>query len=203
MRRSKALGGLLAVVMLLGTMGCISAPPAPPTRHYTLGAPLAEPASLPQGDITIGLGPVKLADYLRRPQIVSRVSDNEIALSDFHQWAGSLQEGVTNALASYLDISPSVRLVHTYPWRANFPVDYQVTVTITQFDGALGGEVTMLANWSIYRVKGGGEVTTKRSSFLVTTAGREYTHLVAAHSVCLERLAIEIAEEIASGPENR
>ncbi|MCB1821939.1 MAG: membrane integrity-associated transporter subunit PqiC, partial [Candidatus Competibacteraceae bacterium] len=73
--------------------GCGS---TPPTAFYTL-SPLS--ASLPtaqtsasRSDVTIGVGPVTVPEFLDRPQIVTRTTANRLDVDEFHRWGGSLQE---------------------------------------------------------------------------------------------------------------
>src|SRR5215831_18341660 len=109
--------GVLALlgVCLLGLSGCAS---SPPTRFYVLpsltSADTAPPAA--PRDLTIGVGPVTLHPYLDRLQIVTRASRARLALGDFDQWAASLQDSVTRALAENLSLLIPTDRVLLYPW---------------------------------------------------------------------------------------
>ncbi|MBW2259666.1 MAG: membrane integrity-associated transporter subunit PqiC, partial [Deltaproteobacteria bacterium] len=49
-------------------------------------------------DLAIAVGPVNFPDYLNRPQIVIRRSQNELELEEFHRWAGPLKENFSSVL---------------------------------------------------------------------------------------------------------
>ena len=51
---------------------------------------------------TIGVFPVAMPDYLDRPQVVTRVSENEIKLDEFNRWAEPLKENFYTVLVENL-----------------------------------------------------------------------------------------------------
>ena len=89
----------LTVCMALSACGGTS----PPVKYYSL-QPMpvsAGKASLP-ADVAIAVGPVGVPAAFDRPQIVTRDSDNNVNISDFHRWAGTLQEDIAAVLAENL-----------------------------------------------------------------------------------------------------
>ena len=75
----------LIVAGIIMTYGCARTPQA---KFYILQPSAVEQAkpSVSVNDMIIGVGPVDLAEYLNRPQIVTRVSNSEIHLSEFNQY---------------------------------------------------------------------------------------------------------------------
>src|SRR5215470_4333545 len=139
-------------VVLLGLHGCGS---SPPTRFYVLpsltGAETAPPAA--PRDLTIGVGPVTLAPYLDRLPIVTRASHARLVLGEFDQWAASLQDLVTRALAENLSrLIPTERVV-LHPWSRTVEPDYQVMVDVMQFDAGPSDEVVLAARWRLLNAK--------------------------------------------------
>jgi len=72
------------------------------SRYYTLTpVPVGqdrkpdEPGTVP---VVLGIGPVTLPDYLDRPQIVLRTSQNELVFSEYSRWAGSLATDTVRVL---------------------------------------------------------------------------------------------------------
>ena len=87
-----------AFVILLGTSvtlsGCLGR--SQPSRFYLLQSSLIlEETVLNQEGIKIALGPVSLPQHLDRPQIVTRVGENEFKLDEFNQWAETLSDNIT------------------------------------------------------------------------------------------------------------
>src|SRR5664279_3044471 len=93
----------LAIFMVLLT-GCAS---SPSSKFYQLNpgqnkTSVTGDVSLDQSQV-IAIGPVRIPDYLDRPQIVTRSGKNELKLSEFDRWAGSLESDVNRVLVE--DIS--------------------------------------------------------------------------------------------------
>src|SRR5512135_1083107 len=87
----------LALAVLLCACGSTA-----PSRFYTL-SPVAVNAPmdrdpLPQGGLTVGVGPVGIPDYLERPHIVTRNGDNGLDLAEYDRWAGSLKQDIMRVL---------------------------------------------------------------------------------------------------------
>jgi len=61
----------------------------------------------------LALGPVRLPEYLDRPQIATRSEGNEVRLHETERWAGSLQEDVSRVM---VEISPPCSPGSASPW---------------------------------------------------------------------------------------
>jgi uncharacterized protein len=124
--------------------GCVR---SPSPRFYALssiqeGQDLSSRRS-PAKDAVIGIGPVKLADYLDQSQIVTRTSGNEVAKAEFDRWAGPFQDNFINVLADDIGFLLSTERIYLYPWRNSVPIDYQVTVEVVRCDGRLGAAAAL------------------------------------------------------------
>jgi uncharacterized lipoprotein YmbA len=145
---------------------------------------------------TIGVFPVALADYLDRPQIVTRVSENEIKLDEFSRWAESLKENFYTVLVENLStLLNSEKIVKTAQ-NLEIPVALLVGVEVVQFDGALGGDVVLNVKWGLFAERGKKLLLAKRSSFKEPTGAATYEALVTAQSRAVAALSREIAEGI-------
>jgi uncharacterized lipoprotein YmbA len=87
----------------------------PPVAYYTLNT-LPEmqqeiPAAVMDDTLAIGVGPVEFPKFLDRPQIVTRKSQNQIEVSEFHRWAGSFPGDFSRVLAKNIaTLLPSNRV---------------------------------------------------------------------------------------------
>ena len=184
---SRALPVILAIAVIF-LSGCRSQSP----RFYTL-SPIQEDQVIskrksPAQNAVIGIGPVKLADYLDQSMLVSRTSDNQAVKAEFDRWVGSFKDNFINVLADNIGFLLSTDRIYLYPWRVSVPIDYQVAVDVVRCDGRLGDAVWLEARWSII---GGPEkklLKTHRSSIREPVSGADYTALVAAQSQALARL---------------
>ena len=172
------LPGLLlgAVALLLGA--CASSPPS----SFYLLTPMKSALAVPDSGLIVGVGPVRLADYLDRPQIVSREVPNRLRVSEVHRWGGSLQDNLLLVLAQNLSLLLGGEQVLVYPWDDPLQPDYQVRMEVRRFDGGPDSEVELDARWSIEAADAAEASGKGRSLIRETVGGTEVTDLVAAQS---------------------
>lgn len=192
------------VVVMLGPSlvmlaGCIGGK-TNPSRFYVLSPLPSETkkqVAAAERGVAIGVGPVSLPPYLDRPEIVTRASGNELQLSEFDRWAEPLQRNFSRVLAENLSILiPTDRTV-VFPWEKSMPIDYQVLVDVTRFEGHADGNNLLMARWSIFGAGGKQELLTRQSTFVNPTgAAQNYEATVSALSRSLADLSREIAAEI-------
>ncbi len=186
-------------VLLVVMTGCAA---SSPTRFYVLRPSTEGVASKPSegpeaGCISIGVGPIKVADYLDRPEVVTRVASNEIKVTEFEQWAEPLGQNISRVLAENLSTLLCTTVVVTFPWSLSAPIDYQVEVHVIRLDGHLGGDSTLEARWMAFRSGRPKKlVASKKVVFTESTDGRDYRALVASESRALEVLSRDIAEAL-------
>jgi uncharacterized protein len=183
----------IAVIGLLfiSLAGCAS---TNPTRFYLL-SPLPDGSGVKASDacVNLGVGPIKLAEYLNRPQIVTRASTNELILGQFDRWAEPVQDTFSRVLAENLTRLLCTKSVVLYPWRSSTQLDYRVEAEVIHMDGALGREASLEVWWSIW--DGGKKVLISRQSkFREPVAANNYEALVQAQSRLLASFSREIVE---------
>ena len=198
---SRGLPVILAITAIfLG--GCRSQSP----RFYAL-SPIQEDQEISKRksstpNAVIGIGPVRLADYLDQSMLVTRTTDNQAVKAEFDRWVGSLKDNFINVLSDNMSFLLSTERIYVYPWRVSVPIDYQVVLDIVRCDGRLGDAAWLEVRWSIL---GGPEkklLKTSRSSIREPVSGADYAALVAAQSRAVAKLSQEIAEAIQGAGKN-
>lgn len=182
--------GLLA--LLLGACATTA-----PSRFYVLSSPPeAGPGVKGQNCIVLGMGPVEIPAYLDRPEIVVRISPNEIKPSDFEQWGEPLAQGIARVLAEAISAELCVKRVEFFPWKSFSGVDYQVSLRVRRFEASPGQKVELSAQWSLYGSdpkkplrEGGLDLTEPMSA-------RSYEEMVAGQSRLLQKGAKQITEAL-------
>src|SRR5882757_4935 len=95
--------GLMAAIAFVATplllSGCAESKPA---RFYVLTPLMAAKEATAAKGPALGVGPVVIPQYLDRPEIVTRSSDNRLDLANFDQWGGRFGDNITRALAENL-----------------------------------------------------------------------------------------------------
>ena len=179
--------------------GCASTQSA---RMYALYAATdlaerpADTADLP--DLTVALGPLSLPSHLNRTVIMTQASEGELAYSEFHHWAGSLDSNLKQVIASNLSTFLGSARILDYPSSGVQEVDYRVEVRITSLTGTLGQKAELGARWLIYGGQDGALLEAHSSTFDVDLAGDGYDEYVARQSRMLGQLSRAIADALRS-----
>jgi hypothetical protein len=198
---------LITAAVTFGTLAvslaaCSTFSPRPdPSRFYTLTA-IAQPGDTATKDsgnpVSLGVGPITLPGYLDRQEIVTRVSQNRIDVSEYDRWAEPLETNFTRVVGQNLSV-----LLHTdrlvfYPWELNRRPNYQVTIEVLRFESSTRGEVQLSARWEILDtnkrtpLQAGGSAITRQPTAQSTDAS------VVALSEALGDLSYEIANAVSA-----
>ena len=146
--------------------------------------------------IAIGIGPVTIAPYLDRPQIVTRAGPHGLLMSEFNRWSEPLKNSILRVISVSLSTQLQTTRVYLIPRRnKSIPLEYQVAIDIARFDGELGGDARLAARWSLYD-KDNNAILTKVSIISVASDGTDFENLVAAENRALQVLSAEIADAI-------
>lgn len=184
-------------------MGCSRTPtPRFYTLHALTDAGENEPGTRVDSGVAVGLGPITFPQYLDRPQIVTRVSPNEVTFAEFHRWAEPLRDDFSNNLARNLSILLPTDRVAVYPWKSRTPVDVQVKIDVIRFDGELGKRVVLEAAWVLFGKDVADPLLSRASVLSEKVDEKGYEGLVEAQSRAIAGLGREIAEAIRALPRN-
>ena len=180
---------LLLLVALVLLAGCA----AGSKSFYVLTADGPAPAG---GGVGLGVGPVTLAEYIDRSNLVMAENPNQLAVAENHRWAGDLSAAVARVTAANLGRRLHTGNVRTYPWNNDGEIRYQITLDIRQLHGGADGHAVIEAGWRAYALP---ERKLKASRTFVdreALAADGYQALVAAQSRLLSRLAADIAARL-------
>lgn len=186
---------LLLLLAALTLQGCAALQPV--SQFYQLEQGNAE---LPQDDKgpALLLGPLKLADYLQREQLVQRELDDSLSLSQKTRWAGSLQDDIGQLLLRQLAGQLDTSRVALYPQRVGFASQVQVVLSISRLDSGAQQPAVLEAQWRLLDAAG-----VQRSSRVVRLQaehGGPVAEQVRAQSELLQQLAGELASAIKAIP---
>lgn len=142
------------------------------------------------------LDPVRVADYLRRPQLVQRLGPHQMQYLEYDRWVGPLEQEIDDvlleALATRLEGSRTV--VREAGRDAEGAI--RIKVEILQMELDAEGAAQLKARWSRSDERG----------IAYTVCARETGAIGAAHRANLDQLAARIADAVlasAPTPDNR
>lgn len=144
-------------------------------------------------DQGLGVGPIKIPEFLKRPQIVTRQEKNLLSIAEFHRWGDSLDTQITGVLVENLSKMLNTQRISAYPWERPFAPGYQLYIDFRRFDGNTGGSVTLDAVWSLVETRDETPLLIRRSLLVESTKEDGYKAYVIALNAALERLCREVA----------
>lgn len=149
---------LVFVLMLTGSLlsGCIKTTPIP-TRFYVL-TPIDHGVSLvskteQKKPLSVEITSLRLPQYLEKPQIVTRSSENRLELAEYHQWGGNLRKNMIRVLAQNLSLLLATSDISMAPFRPSTPPHVGVELEVMQFERNAGGQVRLSVQWRLLEGK--------------------------------------------------
>jgi hypothetical protein len=186
-------------IMTLLLAGCGTSPPA---KFYTLTPVVAQrpPEKVVETDkyTPIGIGPVEIPEYLDRPEIVTRAEQNQLILSEFNLWGGSLKADVNRVLIENVSYFLANDGIPVITWKIGIGGTNRVPIQVVRFDGSPNDSITLKARWAVIEKEGKAFDYFHESNITVPVKGGSYGSVVAAMSEALGQLGREIAEGIRS-----
>jgi uncharacterized lipoprotein YmbA len=179
----------MGVVLLAGCLG-----PRQDTSAFFLLSPVLPPAAESPVPVLVGVGPITIPAYLDRPQLIVRLSDNQIALSDADRWAEPLDANIERTLEDNLAAMLPGSSFITYPWYPTEQPDYALALDFRRFEADSTGAVTLEATWSL--VRAGVRVDGADALLSAQADGPGRGAAVAAHSRALAELSGQIAAAV-------
>jgi len=201
MKRIKSCLGLGAVGLILIISGCISIPNSPTSRFYMLSIVDENQVSKKidlASNMVIGVGPVKIPEYLNRPQMVTLSKEKMLQIAQFDRWGESLDLGVASLIREDLTVMLPKAKLTLYPWNSSVVVKYQVIAEIVQLDSELNGDMSFVVQWMIIDVQNSKVMIIKRSAFHQPIIPPNYSGLAKTLSSACASLSSQIAEALAT-----
>ena len=181
-----------AIALLLGACGS-----SPPVRYYSLEQidVIAKPDAADSK--IVGLGPLRVPDYLRRSQIVTRGAGANVNIDDFARWAEPLDQAVHGIVANNVDSLLADIIVVAFPYISTVDVDYVVVGRIDRFDVGADGDAIMIVQWGLVDSSGETRIAPQRHRYTARASEPDDSGSVAqAMSDILTQLSHDIAKGV-------
>jgi uncharacterized lipoprotein YmbA len=182
--------------------GCINFSPTPdPSRFFTL-TPLPRSEESRERDtnqtnsLFLGVGPIGFPAYLDREQIVTRISQNRLDISENDRWVEPLEENFSRVFSQNLALLLRGARVVRYPWQNSQRPAYQIQMEVLRFEPIGRQEVELLARWAVVDASNKKSLVVKESRMTRKTKTKSTEASVAALSEALDDLSREIADII-------
>ncbi len=195
---------MLLPILILMLSGCVSVGRSPSPRFYRLTSISQESSEgdfkMKSGAAVVGIGPIKIPEYLNRPQIATVNMNRMLTFAQFDRWAEPLDLSMLRVLSENLASSMAGADIEMYPWNILIPVRLQVVLDVMQIDIELEKDLIFVVRWSVLDLKNKSLVFSRRTVLKEPVKPSNYSGVASALSSVLRRLGNEIIQELSQVP---
>lgn len=188
-----------ALAFMLAGCSSVLGPRPDPSRFYVLHAESSGqvmPATRATRDRSYGVGPVGIPDYLKRPSVITRVSESQVDPSPIDRWAEPIEKGVPRVLVDDLRVLLGSERIIQYPWYASDRPDLQILVDLQRLERSPDGRALVDAHWAIRRTSDNTILRTGDTRTRVEPPTPDADGSIAAQSAALGVVARDVATAI-------
>jgi len=161
------------------------------THFYSLNEKANFKSSFGEG-MTIGIGPIYLADHLDRPNLVRQTSTGKYLVYNTYRWKAPLDEAILLGLAHELKARSPDRGVVMHPWYRGSSIDYQVVLRIQKFEPDSEGQLTLTGSFEVIDKKKNSRIKENDFEFELKMSDHDFSNQVKLMREAIRILASEI-----------
>jgi uncharacterized lipoprotein YmbA len=181
--------GAIGIVLLSGCFGTRS--PAP---NYHLLTARAQNKVFAL-DTSIGVGPVRVAPFLNRPNITTHAGGGAMQFNDTERWGEPLEQGIQRVLLQNINILTGAE-TRNFPWRQSSIPQYAVRIDVTDLDKLADGNATLEVSWMLEDLKNSHVLKTQQQHLVAPLNGSDINALANAYSDLFAQLAQKIVDAL-------
>ncbi len=153
-------------------------------------------ATAPANSATIGVGPVHVAQFLNRPQMVTHGGGVSLQLNDRLRWGEPLEQGIQRVLLQNIGTLTGSE-TRNFPWRQNLTPDYAVRIDVIDMDKLNDGSALLDVSWVLEDLKHSRVLKTQQEKLRAPIGGGSDA-LAVAYSELLAQLSQRIAAQLSA-----
>jgi uncharacterized protein len=146
----------------------------------------------------LGIGPIEIADYLNRSQIIDKQANHRLSMADNAFWAEPLDKSIARVTA--LNLTKNTRNFVYFPWRSDSKPRYSIRIRVDELarstqPAKFNDTCTLNATWEL--IDNDTKTNVLRKNFTRSTpADSGAKALAQAYSRLLADLAREMDTEL-------
>lgn len=184
-------------LMVASLGGCFGT--TPNSKFYLL-EPIRDSGTV-RGTVTdekilIALTPVRIPDYIDRPQIISGAGHHSYQLSEFERWAEPLNNNIARVLQQNLGLLVPAEVILSASSNRAKQAALRVSVNILEFHLDAQHQALLTANWQINR--GEKTLASTHRAYKVPARHQDTTAAVDALNQCLDHFSQDLARALQS-----
>ncbi|MBC8741199.1 membrane integrity-associated transporter subunit PqiC [Paraburkholderia sp. UCT31] len=188
-----------AGLMLALAGALLGACKSPATNFYTLSPDDSLSSTGASRPIAAVIGPVTIPEIVDRPQIVTRIANNEVAVNEFDRWAQPLGGDIGRVIAADLGALLNSPQISVFDAVRDPSVVWRVRIDVMRFESVPGRDVTVDVLWTV-RPPGKVRAVTGRSVARESVSGPGFEPIIAAHDRALASVSRDIAAAVQANP---
>ena len=188
---------VLRAVVLVGIgLGITACGHSAPTRYVTLNATPAQAPLSTAAMAPVQLSAVHIPAVLDRPEVVTHVAPNRLAIDDNDRWGAPLGQMMRSTLAQ--DLLPRLPAgTFVFPDAPAPAGTRTLVVTVLDCNASAGGTLTLQVAWTLLAGQPARTTLTQEAALSAPVEGHDAASQAAALSRVLGELADRIAASIA------
>jgi uncharacterized lipoprotein YmbA len=185
---------IFIVIILIGCtlIGCQHSP----RKQYYLLSATTNTNQASAITKTVGLGPIEVAEYLQRSQLIINRDANSLQMSDNAYWGEPLQKGITRVLSINLMNHQPNRSIETFPWRNDSTPPVSIRLQIHDLQ-VIDGNAVINASWKLVDTAS-KKILTQHHYLQKKSCSENAREIAEAYSALLAELATEMDRALKS-----
>jgi uncharacterized lipoprotein YmbA len=190
---------VLGFCLVVMAGGCVSFSPSPTPRYYALHRAPADRNETASNTIyteIVGVGAVKIPEYLQRPQLVTQSNDGMMRFAQFDRWGESIDAGIARMIGEELSTMLPAGTFVLYPWSSTLAVKYRIAIEVVRLECDLTKDMNLLVQWSVTDQQDLKTCVIRRTELVEPIVSHDHAGLVSALSTACVKLGREISAEL-------
>ncbi len=176
------------IFLILILLGC-----GTPSNYYRLYPTIpSKEGSFNLSKKVIGVAEVKLADYIDKPQIVTKASLTSVKIHEKENWAGDFAKNIQLVLTQNLNALVKRYTFVALPSEEAISDRYRIFVTIYRFDSTAEA-VKLQGKWSLLNLDSNKIVKVRGFNYSLWLEDNSTKAVTQTESLLLEKLSKDIA----------
>jgi uncharacterized lipoprotein YmbA len=187
---------LLGAFVLFMFSACSS---SPPVRYFSLNPIDADFAQDSEDAVMLGLGPIRMPEYLNRSQIVWRGTNAEMQVDEFSRWTEPLSTSLLRVVSTDVDKLLDGVVVVVFPYQpfVRDQIDFRLLGDVNRFDADSAGNIVLEVQWGIADADGAVIVPVRRNRYQAKASlAQDPGAVVVAMNDALAQFSTDIANKL-------
>ncbi|MET0377406.1 MAG: PqiC family protein [Spongiibacteraceae bacterium] len=145
---------------------------------------------------SVGIGPVRVAPFLQRPQMVTHDGSGDLRVADTWRWSEPLEQGIQRVLLQNLTALTGAD-TRNFPWTQNTIPHYALRIDVIDLDRGADGNALLEVSWILEDIAQNKMLLSRRDRLITPVApGDNPTALATAYSELFAQLAQQMAQAL-------